>query len=137
LTARARWSCAAAPPCRAPSPSHLSRSHRPRCHPLRTRYLLVQRAHEIGPPNLVPQCTAAVRRRSPPAERMRASTAVGSQSNASDLTRAADWVSSRHRPLDLDPTGWIRSKPSQTGMASPFCRKPPELFIFHKNTLPQ
>jgi hypothetical protein len=52
----------------------------------------------------------------------------------------------RPQPLDQDLTTLIDPPPlfesarintGQTGMTLHFCRKPPELFGFHKNTLPQ
>jgi hypothetical protein len=89
-------------------------------------------------------------RRSPPsyAARRRPSARVHPQPPDRDPTLRIDLTaanrhclhSSRRRPLDLDPTGWIRSYPSQyqsNRLYSAFLRESPCVSQFYKYVLPQ
>jgi hypothetical protein len=82
-----------------------------------------------------PQPLAAVRRRLLPARRSHATVAARSRSDGPDRFYHHRLSSSCRRPLDQDPTGWIRSNPGQYRSNQhdlAFLQKPPELFLLTK-----
>jgi hypothetical protein len=153
-TTRARRSFAVAQlhlaaPCRTPSPPHLSQPRHLGWLCRRTRHLPVQSALEIRFPSSKLRHTgefAGVRRRSPPSAvaRRRLRTHVHSQPLDRDRATLINlpqlFKSAPPAAVGSRSNGSDRASPGHTGqngMTSRFCRKPPELFGFHKNTLPQ
>jgi hypothetical protein len=102
----------------------------------------MQSAHETEPPSSITCRIAATGRRSPPLTAvrhrlplpacLRASAAARSRSDGPDQFDHRNLRSCRRQPLDRDPTGWIRSNPSQywsNRLDSAFLQKTPLRFL--------